>query len=97
MPAPGARELLQLLLQHHIKCIVATSAKGEELKDLLRAARVDDLIDAAATSDDAKHSKPDPDIVDAALKRARVEPQEAVLLGDTPLRSRGGPKRPAFR
>jgi phosphoglycolate phosphatase-like HAD superfamily hydrolase len=38
-----------------------------------------------ATQDDAEESKPDPDIVQAALARARSRPVTAVMIGDTPL------------
>jgi phosphoglycolate phosphatase-like HAD superfamily hydrolase len=45
---------------------------------------VEDLIEEATTSDDAAQSKPDPDIVHAALQRAGVQPVEAMMVGDTP-------------
>lgn len=83
-PTNGARALLVNLKERNCKLVVATSAKGEELKKLLAAAHVDDLIEAAATSDDADESKPDPDIVHAALQKARAAPGTAVMIGDTP-------------
>ena len=67
-----------------LKLVVATSAQGDELSALLQQAGLDDLIQAAATSSDAKGSKPDPDIVLAALRAAGCRPAEAVMLGDTP-------------
>jgi len=45
---------------------------------------VADLIETATSSDDADRSKPDPDIVRAALDRAKASPDEAVMIGDTP-------------
>ena len=36
------------------------------------------------SSSDAKHSKPDPDIVRAALDRSGRTPSECVMVGDTP-------------
>lgn len=83
-PTPGARELVQRLRDDGIKVVIATSAKGQELQALLRQAGVEDLIEEATTSDDAEASKPDPDIVHAALQRAGVEPVEAMMIGDTP-------------
>ena len=35
-------------------------------------------------SDDAEESKPAPDIIQAALKRAKAAPAEAIMIGDTP-------------
>ena len=66
------------------RLVIATSASGEELQGLLEQAGVDDLIHEAASSSDADHSKPDPDIVVAALQKAGVAPDAAVMLGDTP-------------
>ncbi|NML16453.1 HAD family hydrolase [Azohydromonas caseinilytica] len=83
-PTPGARALVQRLRDEEIKVVIATSAKGAELQALLRRAGVEDLIEEATTSDDADHSKPDPDIVQAALERAGVQPVEAIMIGDTP-------------
>lgn len=47
-------------------------------------ARIADLIDALTSPDDAARGKPAPDGVHAALARAGVRPDEAILLGDTP-------------
>ena len=41
-------------------------------------------VGAYASSDDAEQSKPAPDIVQAALKKAGLRPEEAIMLGDTP-------------
>lgn len=83
-PTRGARALLERLHANGLKLVIATSAGGEELKDLLRQARIEDLIDMASSSSDAEGSKPDPDIVVAALDKAGVEAHEALMLGDTP-------------
>ncbi|MFN2527697.1 MAG: HAD family hydrolase [Candidatus Baltobacteraceae bacterium] len=83
-PTPGARDLLLELQRRGCALVMATSAKGSELKALLRAAGIADLIDDAATNDDADASKPDPDIVHAALKKAQVSSERATMIGDTP-------------
>jgi HAD superfamily hydrolase (TIGR01509 family) len=82
-PTPGARALLEQMKSEGLILIVATSA-GEELSALLAQAGVADLIELAATSEDAENSKPDADIVHAALEKAGVQAQQAVMLGDTP-------------
>lgn len=81
---PGARELLQQFLDDGFTLAVASSAKKDELGPLLDAAGVRDLIEAQTSSDDADRSKPDPDIVSAAVQKAGVDPAHAVMLGDTP-------------
>lgn len=83
-PTPGARALIEALHERGDALIVASSAKDEELQTLLRAAQVDDLIALAATSDDAQRSKPAPDIIRAAIEKARVDPTFCTMLGDTP-------------
>ena len=83
-PMRGARDLLINLRERNCKLVVATSAKGGELQKLLAAARINDFIENAATSDDADESKPDPDIVHAALQKVHAAPGTAVMIGDTP-------------
>jgi phosphoglycolate phosphatase-like HAD superfamily hydrolase len=49
-----------------------------------QAAGVRDLIDHVTSSDDAEASKPDPDIVVAALQRSGGAGRTTVMFGDTP-------------
>ena len=81
---PQVRALLERMRADGLKLVVATSAKEEELEQLLKIAGVGDLLEETTTSSDAKHSKPDPDIVSAAVERAGVAADEALILGDTP-------------
>lgn len=83
-PFPGARALVARMRDEGLVRVVATSASGDELEGLLRAAEIDDLVDAATTASDAPASKPAPDIVRAAIVRAGLDPRELVMLGDTP-------------
>jgi len=80
----GARQLLEHLRSLDLELVVATSAKADEVQALLRQAGVADLIQAASSADDAERSKPDPDIVRAALARVRRPPSHSLMLGDTP-------------
>ena len=82
-PTRGARELLEAVRTRGARVVVATSAKKEELDSLLARGNLGPLIDIATTSDDAEDSKPDPDIIGAALKKAGVRADEAVMVGDT--------------
>ncbi len=83
-PLAGTRELIKRFLDEGLVLAVASSAKEDELMPLLERAGVEDLIDTLTSSDDAENSKPDPDIVTAALGRAKVSTSEAIMLGDTP-------------
>lgn len=81
---PRVRDLISRLRDDGFVVAVASSAKEEELDPLLEAATVADLIPRRTSSDDAEHSKPDPDIVVAALKQTGVDRSRAVMIGDTP-------------
>ena len=83
-PFRGARDLLARMQESGLIVVIATSAQATELKPLLAIVGAEGLIDDKTTSDDAENSKPDPDIVEAALKRAGCDANEAVMLGDTP-------------
>ena len=83
-PMPGARALLETLLERNARLAVASSAGEDELAALLEAAAVADLLRTTTSADDAEHSKPAPDIVQAAVKKIALPPQDCVLVGDTP-------------
>jgi len=83
-PFPKARELLGRMREDGYSLVVATSAQKDEMKALLRAAGIEHLLEEATSSSDADSSKPDPDIVVAALEKAGAEASEAIMLGDTP-------------
>jgi HAD superfamily hydrolase (TIGR01509 family) len=98
---PGARELVQRLRADGHVLGIATSAKEAELHSLLRAANVEDLFDHRTSSDDADRSKPDPDIIHAALDRMHARASDAIMIGDTPYdvtaAARAGVRTIAFR
>ena len=83
-PLPGARELILRLRAEGLRLIVATSAKSQEMNALLELCGVRHYIQAHTSSDEAERSKPDPDIVQAALGKAAVPASAALMLGDTP-------------
>ena len=82
--ARGARRLIKWLRSEDVDIAIATSAEAEEVNGLLKAAGVDDLVERVASSDDAEESKPDPDIVLAALRKSGYSDDRAIMLGDTP-------------
>jgi HAD superfamily hydrolase (TIGR01549 family) len=77
----GARELIADLLERDVAVVLASSAPMDELEhylDLLDAAT---LVDGWTTKDDVDRTKPEPDLVKAALQK--VEEGEAIMVGDT--------------
>ena len=81
---PGARALLERLIEDKVTLVVATSAGTDELESILAVAGLDDLLPRRTSSDDAERSKPDPDIVAVALKKSGARAEHTVMLGDTP-------------
>jgi HAD superfamily hydrolase (TIGR01509 family) len=83
-PCPGARELLARMRETGLRLVVASSAKADELEPLLDVCGANDLVESKTSSDDAEHSKPDPDIVQAALEQMALPAGDVLMLGDTP-------------
>lgn len=83
-PFPDAGRLVATLKARGFTLVAASSATRQELSRLLEIAGAKDSLDGATSSDDAENSKPDPDIIDAALRRAKARPHEALMIGDTP-------------
>jgi HAD superfamily hydrolase (TIGR01509 family) len=83
-PTPGAAEFVEWLLSSRMNVVVATSARADEVKALLAVCGGQALVKDATTSDDAERSKPDPDILVAALETSGSPPDRAIMIGDTP-------------
>jgi HAD superfamily hydrolase (TIGR01509 family) len=83
-PFPGGRALFEHLLRNGKRIALASSAKEDELAKYKQISCIDDLIETETSSDDAKNSKPHPDIFEAALNRLGMKPDRCVAVGDTP-------------
>jgi HAD superfamily hydrolase (TIGR01509 family) len=82
-PLPGAADLLRTCAAHGLKVVLASSASEKELAALRRALDADDVIDTATSASDVDSSKPDPDIIEAALREADLPAEGALLVGDS--------------
>jgi HAD superfamily hydrolase (TIGR01549 family) len=85
-PFPGVRELFQKIKANGQQVALASSAKGDELKDYERIAHIEDLVEVETSSADVERSKPHPDIFEAALDRLgkRIRREQAIVVGDSP-------------
>jgi HAD superfamily hydrolase (TIGR01549 family) len=81
-PMEGARELIERLRDAGAKVILASSAKQEEVDHYLDLLEARELIDDWTTSADVESTKPDPDLVLAALEKAGDD-NPAVMVGDS--------------
>jgi HAD superfamily hydrolase (TIGR01509 family) len=85
VPFPGVRELFERIYADGKKIVLASSAKGEEVEFHLGIIGAADLVVDTTSADDAEHSKPDPDIFAAALKKlGSIGVEEAIVVGDSP-------------
>jgi HAD superfamily hydrolase (TIGR01509 family) len=83
-PFPGAAALVRKLEAMDIQLAVASSAAKDELDELLRVACVLECFHAKTSADDTQHSKPDPDVVQRALRKLGLPLSRCLLIGDTP-------------
>jgi HAD superfamily hydrolase (TIGR01509 family) len=80
-PLHGARDLIVDLKNRGHAVILASSAKQKEVDHYLDLLDARDLVDDWTSSADVKSTKPDPDLVQAALEKAGGG--EAVMVGDS--------------
>lgn len=83
-PFPGARGLVEAIRLLGWTVVVASSGSAADVDAILRQAGLADLLPVRTSADDARCSKPHPDIVTAALGKAGVPGGDALLVGDTP-------------
>jgi HAD superfamily hydrolase (TIGR01549 family) len=80
-PLAGARELLDDLEQRGHALVLASSAKAHEVDHYLDLLGARDLADGWTTSADVEQTKPEPDLVAAAVEKAGGG--DAVMVGDS--------------
>jgi HAD superfamily hydrolase (TIGR01509 family) len=81
-PLDGARDLIEELKRRGHQVVLASSAIERHVDAFLEKLDARELADGWTTNDDVEASKPDPDLVNAALAKART--RDAVMVGDTP-------------
>jgi len=77
-----AREFIADLKQRGHTVVLASSAKADEVEHYLDLLDARGLADAWTTSADVESTKPQPDLVRAAMEKAGSD--DAVMVGDTP-------------
>jgi HAD superfamily hydrolase (TIGR01509 family) len=81
-PMEGARELIERLRDEGATVVLASSAKQEEVDHYLDLLDARDLVDGWTTAADVENTKPDPDLVRAALEKAGGD-GASVMVGDS--------------
>ena len=80
-PFEGARELIEGLKDRGHAVVLASSAKSDEVDRYLDLLGARELVDAWTDSSDVEATKPEPDLVYAAIDKAGGG--EAVMVGDS--------------
>jgi HAD superfamily hydrolase (TIGR01509 family) len=81
-PLAGARELMLDLRERGLTVVLASSAPQKELDHYLELLDARDVADCWTTDDEVESTKPEPDLVRAALEKAGTD--DGVMVGDTP-------------
>jgi HAD superfamily hydrolase (TIGR01509 family) len=80
-PLPGARDLLEALRAAGNTVVLASSAKPNELQHYIDLLDAHEVTDGWTDSGDVEQTKPEPDLVQAAVAKAGGGP--AVMIGDS--------------
>jgi HAD superfamily hydrolase (TIGR01509 family) len=80
-PLPGARELLEALRANGNTVVLASSAKPNELQHYIDLLDAQEVTDGWTDSGDVERTKPEPDLITAAVEKAGGGP--AVMVGDS--------------
>jgi HAD superfamily hydrolase (TIGR01549 family) len=80
-PLEGARELIVRLKDAGRRVVLASSAKPDEVEHYLDLLDARQLADAWTTSGEVEQTKPEPDLIRAAL--AKLDGDLAVMVGDS--------------
>jgi HAD superfamily hydrolase (TIGR01509 family) len=83
IPFHRVPELIRTCADRGMKVVYCTSGAPEDVEDFRKKIGCDDVVAAVVDSGDVEHSKPAPDIVQAALAAVGVAPERAIMLGDT--------------
>lgn len=77
----GAAELISRLAERGHEVVLASSAKEDEVERYIELLDAGDEISSFTTSDDVERTKPEPDLIAAAIDKA--ERSDAVMVGDS--------------
>jgi len=83
-PFDFAGDLFESLHESGLQLALASSSNPDEVEYYTRLLGVERFIQAKTSKKDAKHSKPSPEIFEAALERVGTDPQFTFIVGDTP-------------
>jgi 2-phosphoglycolate phosphatase len=79
---PEVRETLAALRARHIPLAIGSNKPVQFTRILVKELRIAEYFAEVLGPEDAPHPKPAPDLLLAALTRLKVEPKDALYIGD---------------
>lgn len=79
----GVADTLRQLHSRGLTLTIATSRSNRSATQFIRGFGLDDIIQYIIAAEDVSHAKPNPEPVLATLRHYGMEPDEAVVVGDT--------------
>jgi HAD superfamily hydrolase (TIGR01509 family) len=83
-PFPNVVKAIRSIHDRGVKVAFASSSNPDEVEYYVELLGVDDLLEGTTSAEDAKFSKPSPEIFQAALERVKSDPARTLVVGDTP-------------
>lgn len=83
-PFPFVTPLFEFLAQRGVRMALASSSNPDEVEYYTRLLNVEKFIEGSTSKNDAKFSKPSPEIFQAALEQAGTDAEFTFVVGDTP-------------
>jgi len=80
----GVKEILSFLKENKYKVALATSAKRDRVAKQLKMSNIQNVFDIIVCGDEIINSKPDPEIFLKAAEKLSVNPENCVVIEDSP-------------
>ena len=80
---PAAEQLLETLAGRQARVVLASSASEDDLQRLREVVGAEEAIEGALSKGDVDHSKPSPDVFEAALEKFGLDRKRTLVIGDT--------------
>ena len=87
---PHTVDLLRVAKKNLCRTGLATLSARDEALHFVRALGLEEVLDVVLAREDVKRGKPDPEIYLLAAERLEVQPQECVVIEDSPNGVRAG-------
>jgi HAD superfamily hydrolase (TIGR01509 family) len=82
-PQPGAHALLRVLHDRGLAVVLASSAKSADHAHNIEVLEARDLLAGSVEAADVEHTKPAPDIFQAAMEMGDLDVESTVAIGDS--------------